>query len=146
VVDALRATPVVNASLVGDEAILHGDINVGIAVALEQGLIVPVIRRAQDLSMTGIARAIDDLAKRARDRKLDLSEIQGSTFSITNPGSFGGLIGFPVISQPNVAILGMGSVEKRVCVVDDAIAIRPKMYMTLGYDHRLVTAPPRRCS
>ena len=138
VVDALRATPVVNASLVGDEAILHGDINVGIAVALEQGLIVPVIRRAQDLSMTGIARAIDDLAKRARDRKLDLSEIQGSTFSITNPGSFGGLIGFPVISQPNVAILGMGSVEKRVCVVDDAIAIRPKMYMTLGYDHRLV--------
>ena len=138
VVDALRATPVVNASVVGDEAILHGDINVGIAVALEQGLIVPVIRRAQDLSMTGIARAIDDLATRARDRKLELSEIQGSTFSITNPGSFGGLIGFPVISQPNVAILGMGTVEKRVCVVDDAIAIRPKMYMTLGYDHRLV--------
>lgn len=138
VVDALRATPVVNASVVGDEVIYHNDINVGLAVALEQGLIVPVIRRAQDLSMTGIARAIDDLAKRARDRKLDLSEIQGSSFSITNPGSFGGLIGFPVISQPNVAILGMGTVEKRVCVINDAIAIRPKMYMTLGYDHRLV--------
>jgi len=88
--------------------------------------------------MTGIARSIVDLATRARQRKLELPEIQGSTFSITNPGSFGGLIGLPVISQPNVAILGMGKVEKRVCVVDDAIAIRPKMYMTLGYDHRLV--------
>jgi 2-oxoglutarate dehydrogenase E2 component (dihydrolipoamide succinyltransferase) len=138
VVDALRVTPVVNASVLGDEVIYHNDINVGLAVALEQGLIVPVIRRAQDLSMTGIARAINDLATRARNRQLELGEIQGSTFSITNPGSFGGLIGFPVISQPNVAILGMGTVEKRVCVVNDAIAIRPKMYMTLGYDHRLV--------
>ncbi len=138
VVDALKAFPQVNASIHGDDVIHHRDINVGLAVALEDGLIVPVMRRAQDLSMTGIARAITDLATRARERKLELSEIQGSTFSITNPGSFGGLIGLPVISQPNVAILGMGKVEKRVCVIDDAIAIRPKMYITLGYDHRLI--------
>ncbi len=138
VVDALKAYPVINASLNGDDAIYHRDINVGLAVALDDGLIVPVLHRAQDLSMTGIARAIADLAARARARKLDLPEIQGATFSITNPGSFGGLIGFPVINQPNVAILGMGMVEKRVCVVNDAIAIRPKMYIALGYDHRLV--------
>jgi len=138
VVDALKAVPEVNASIVEDQVVYHGDINVGMAVALDWGLIVPVIQRAQDLSMTGIARAITDLATRAREKKLELSEIQGSTFSITNPGSLGGLIGFPVISQPNVAILGMGKVEKRVCVVDDAIAIRPKMFISLGYDHRLV--------
>jgi pyruvate dehydrogenase E2 component (dihydrolipoamide acetyltransferase) len=138
VVDALRAVPLVNASVRGAEVIYHGDVNIGLAVSLEWGLIVPVIHRAQDLSMTGIAKAIGDLAARARAKKLRPEEVQGATFSVTNPGSYGGLIGMPVINQPNVAILGMGKVEKRVCVVDDMIAIRPKMYVSLGYDHRLV--------
>ena len=88
--------------------------------------------------MEGLSKAILDKASRARDRKLGPDEISGSTFSITNPGSFGSLIGTPIINQPNVAILGMGKVEKRVCVVDDMITIRPKMFITLGYDHRLV--------
>jgi pyruvate dehydrogenase E2 component (dihydrolipoamide acetyltransferase) len=137
-VDALRAHPVVNASLRGTDVVYHGDINIGLAVSHDWGLIVPVIKRAQDLSMAGIAKAVADLAARARGRKLQPDEVQGSTFSITNPGSYGGLVGMPIINQPNVAILGMGKVEKRVCVVDDMIAIRPKMYLSLGYDHRLI--------
>ena len=138
VVDALRQLPVLNASIRGSDVVYHGSIHLGMAVALENGLIVPVIKSAQDLSMQGLAKAITDLATRARNRQLQPDEVAGSTFSITNPGSYGSLIGFPIINQPNVAILGMGKVEKRVCVVDDMIAIRPKMYIALGYDHRLV--------
>jgi len=138
VVDALREYEVINASIDGENIIYHGAVNLGMAVSLDWGLIVPVIDNAQDLSMEGLAKAIVDKASRARDRKLGPDEISGSTFSITNPGSFGSLIGTPIINQPNVAILGMGKVEKRVCVVDDMITIRPKMFITLGYDHRLV--------
>jgi 2-oxoglutarate dehydrogenase E2 component (dihydrolipoamide succinyltransferase) len=138
VVDALQAHPVVNASVQGTDVVYHGSIHLGIAVALDWGLIVPVIKNAQDLSMVGLAKAITDLATRARERKLNPEEIQGSTFTITNPGSFGSLIGTPIINQPNVAILGMGKVEKRVVAVDDAIGIRPRMYVVLGYDHRLI--------
>ena len=138
VVDALREYEVINASIDGENIIYHGAVNLGMAVSLDWGLIVPVIENAQDLSMEGLAKAIVDKATRARDRKLGPDEISGSTFSITNPGSFGSLIGTPIINQPNVAILGMGKVEKRVCVVDDMITIRPKMFITLGYDHRLV--------
>jgi 2-oxoglutarate dehydrogenase E2 component (dihydrolipoamide succinyltransferase) len=138
VVDALKAVPMLNASVRGTDIIYHGDVNLGLAVSLDWGLIVPVIHKAQDLSMTGMAKAVGDLAARARSEKLRPEEVQGATFSVTNPGSYGGLVGMPVINQPNVAILGMGKVEKRVCVVDDMIAIRPKMYLSLGYDHRLV--------
>jgi 2-oxoglutarate dehydrogenase E2 component (dihydrolipoamide succinyltransferase) len=138
VVDALRQLPVINASIRGTDVVYHGSVHLGMAVALENGLIVPVIKSAQDLSLHGLAKAITDLATRARNRQLQPDEVSGSTFSITNPGSYGSLVGFPIINQPNVAILGMGKVEKRVCVVDDMIAIRPKMYIVLGYDHRLV--------
>jgi 2-oxoglutarate dehydrogenase E2 component (dihydrolipoamide succinyltransferase) len=138
VVDSLKAVPTLNASVRGADIIYHGDVNLGLAVSLDWGLIVPVIHKAQDLSMTGMAKAVGDLAARARSKKLRPEEVQGATFSVTNPGSYGGLVGMPVINQPNVAILGMGKVEKRVCVVDDMIAIRPKMYVSLGYDHRLV--------
>jgi pyruvate dehydrogenase E2 component (dihydrolipoamide acetyltransferase) len=138
VVDALRAYPVINSSIDGTNVIYHGSVNLGMAVALDWGLIVPVIMQAQDLSMEGLAKAITDKATRARDRKLMPDELAGSTFTITNPGSLGSLIGTPIINQPNVAILGMGKVEKRVVVIDDAIAIRNRMYVTLGYDHRLI--------
>ena len=138
VVDALREYEVINASIDGENIVYHGAVHLGMAVSLDWGLIVPVIQNAQDLSMEGLSKAILDKASRARDRKLGPDEISGSTFSITNPGSFGSLIGTPIINQPNVAILGMGKVEKRVCVVDDMITIRPKMFITLGYDHRLV--------
>jgi 2-oxoglutarate dehydrogenase E2 component (dihydrolipoamide succinyltransferase) len=138
VIDALHHHPIVNASIRGNDVHYHGDVNLGMAVALEDGLIVPVIKRAQDLSMQGLAKAITDFATRARSKQLQPDEISGSTFSITNPGGFGSLIGLPIINQPNVAILGMGKVEKRVCVIDDMIAIRPKMYISMGYDHRLI--------
>lgn len=137
-VDALRAFPVINASIDGTDVIHHGDVNLGMAVALDWGLLVPVIGQAQDLSMEGLAKAITDKATRARDRKLGPDELSGSTFTITNPGSLGSLIGTPIINQPNVAILGMGKVEKRVVVIDDAIAIRNRMFVVLGYDHRLI--------
>jgi 2-oxoglutarate dehydrogenase E2 component (dihydrolipoamide succinyltransferase) len=138
VVDALREYEVINASIDGENIVYHGSVNLGMAVALDWGLIVPVIENAQDLSMEGLAKAITDKATRARDKKLGPDEISGSTFSLTNPGSFGSLIGTPIINQPNVAILGMGKVEKRVVVVDDMITIRPRMFVTLGYDHRLI--------
>jgi pyruvate dehydrogenase E2 component (dihydrolipoamide acetyltransferase) len=138
VVDALREFEIINASIDGEDVVYHGSVNLGMAVALDWGLIVPVIENAQDLSMEGLAKAITDKATRARDRKLGPDEISGSTFSITNPGSLGSLIGTPIINQPNVAILGMGKVEKRVVVVDDMITIRPRMFVVLGYDHRLI--------
>jgi 2-oxoglutarate dehydrogenase E2 component (dihydrolipoamide succinyltransferase) len=101
-------------------------------------LIVPVIRNADDKSLLGLARAVNDLGDRARNKKLKPDEVQGGTFTITNPGIFGALYGLPLINQPQVAILGIGSIEKRAIVVDDAIAIRPMCHITLGYDHRLI--------
>ena len=138
VCDALRATPVVNASIEGDNIVYRKDINVGIAVALDWGLIVPVVRNADEKNLLGLSRAIADVAARARAKQLRPEEVQGGTFTITNPGVFGTLFGMPIINQPQVAILGVGAIEKRVTVVDDAIAIRRKAYMSIGYDHRLV--------
>jgi pyruvate dehydrogenase E2 component (dihydrolipoamide acetyltransferase) len=137
-VDVIRQFPFSNASIDGDNIIYKKDINLGIAVALDAGLIVPVIKNADERNMLGIARAIQDLSGRARSKQLKPEEVQGGTFTITNPGIFGAVFGLPVISQPQVAILGVGSVDKRVVVVDDMIAIRPMCYLTLGYDHRLI--------
>jgi 2-oxoglutarate dehydrogenase E2 component (dihydrolipoamide succinyltransferase) len=135
---ALRAWPVINASIEGDEIVYKKDLNIGIAVALDWGLIVPVIRNADDLSMVGLCKKVNDLAERARNKKLNPDEVQGGTFTITNPGPYGNLFGLPIISQPQVAILGTGGIEKRPVVIDDAIAIRSMMYMAMSYDHRLV--------
>ena len=137
-VEALRAFPTVNASADGTTVVLHHEINVGIAVALDWGLIVPVIKNAEEKNFLGLARGIHDLAERARAKKLKPEEVQESTFSITNPGVFGGLMGLPVINQPNVAILGIGAIQKRPVVIDDAIAVRSMVYLTLSYDHRVV--------
>jgi 2-oxoglutarate dehydrogenase E2 component (dihydrolipoamide succinyltransferase) len=137
-VAGLRAFPTMNASLDGTNVVIHKDINIGIAVALDWGLIVPVIKNADEKNILGIQRTINDLAERARSKKLKPEEVQEGTFSITNPGVFGGLFGLPVISQPNVGILGLGAIEKRPVVVDDAIAIRSMCYVTLSYDHRVV--------
>jgi len=138
VVDALRAFPVFNASIDGANIVYKKDINLGIAVALEQGLLVPVIKNADEKNLLGLSRAIDDLATRARSKKLSPEEVQGGTFTITNPGVFGAVYGLPLINQPQVAILGVGGIEKRAVVVDDAIAIRPTCHISLGYDHRLI--------
>jgi len=137
-VEALRAFPTVNASADGATVVLHREINVGIAVALDWGLIVPVLKNAEEKNFLGIARGINDLADRARAKKLKPEEVQEGTFSITNPGVYGGLMGLPVINQPNVAILGIGAIQKRPMVLDDAIAIRSMVYLTLSYDHRVV--------
>jgi pyruvate dehydrogenase E2 component (dihydrolipoamide acetyltransferase) len=137
-VEALRAFPFVNASADGATVVLHREINVGIAVALDWGLIVPVIKNAEEKNFLGLARGINDLAERARSKKLKPEEVQEGTFSITNPGVYGGLMGLPVINQPNVAILGIGAIQKRAVVIDDAIAIRSMVYLTLSYDHRVV--------
>ncbi|HEY2823521.1 MAG TPA: dihydrolipoamide acetyltransferase family protein [Candidatus Acidoferrum sp.] len=137
-VAGLRAYPTMNASLDGTNVILHKEINVGMAVALDWGLIVPVIKNADEKNILGIQRNLNDLAERARSKKLKPEEVQESTFSITNPGVFGGLFGLPVISQPNVGILGLGAIEKRPVVINDSIAIRSMCYVTLIYDHRVV--------
>jgi len=137
-VEGLRAYPTVNSSVDGTNVVLHKDINIGIAVALDWGLIVPVIKNADEMNFLGLQRALNDLAERARTKKLKLEEVQHSTFSITNPGVFGGLMGLPVINQPNVAILGIGAIQKRPVVRDDAIAIRSMVYLTMSYDHRIV--------
>ena len=138
IVDALRQFPMVNASIDGDNIIYKRDINLGIAVALDNGLIVPVIRNADEKNLLGLSRAINDLGARARSKKLNPDEVQSGTFTITNPGIFGALYGLPLINQPQVAILGVGGIEKRPIVIDDAIAIRPVCHLTLGYDHRLI--------
>ena len=138
IVDALRQFPMVNASIDGHNIVYKKDINLGIAVALDNGLIVPVIRNADERNLLGLSRAINDIAVRARSKKLNPDEVQGGTFTITNPGIFGALYGLPLINQPQVAILGVGAVEKRAVVIDDAIAIRPMCHLTLGYDHRLI--------
>jgi 2-oxoglutarate dehydrogenase E2 component (dihydrolipoamide succinyltransferase) len=137
-VNALRAFPVVNASVDGTNIVHHKEVNIGVAVALEQGLIVPVVKDADELNFLGLQRAVTDLAERARSKKLKPDEVQHSTFCITNPGVFGGLMGLPVINQPNVAILGVGAIQKRPVVINDAIAIRSMVYLTLSYDHRVV--------
>jgi pyruvate dehydrogenase E2 component (dihydrolipoamide acetyltransferase) len=138
IVDALRQFPFVNASIDGDKILYKRDINLGIAVALDNGLIVPVIRSADEKNLLGLSRAINDIGSRARSKKLNPDEVQGGTFTITNPGIFGALYGLPLINQPQVAILGVGAIEKRPLVIDDAIAIRPTCHLTLGYDHRLI--------
>jgi 2-oxoglutarate dehydrogenase E2 component (dihydrolipoamide succinyltransferase) len=135
---ALRQFPIVNASIDGTNIIYHRDINLGMAVALENGLIVPVIRNADEKNIVGLQRNIVDLAARARSRQLRADEVQGGTFSITNFGSFGSIFATPVINQPQVAILGMGAVQKEPVVVDDAIAIRSTAYIALTFDHRLI--------
>jgi len=137
-VAGLRAFPTLNASLDGTSVVIHKDINIGIAVALDWGLLVPVVKNADEKNLLGIQRTMNDLAERARSKKLKPEEVQEGTFSITNPGVFGGLFGLPVINQPNVGILGLGAIEKRPVVVDDAIAIRSMCYVTLSYDHRVV--------
>ncbi len=137
-VSALKAFPVVNASLDGENIIYKKDINIGVAVALDWGLIVPVIRNADDRSLSGIAKTVTDLAERARSRKLTPEEVQGGTFTITNPGVFGSLLGTPIINQPQVAIMGVGAITKRPVVVEDAIGIRSMVYLSLSFDHRLL--------
>jgi pyruvate dehydrogenase E2 component (dihydrolipoamide acetyltransferase) len=137
-VAGLRAFPTLNASLDGTNVVHHKEINIGIAVALDWGLLVPVIKNADEKNILGIQRTMNDLAERARSKKLKPEEVQESTFSITNPGVFGGLFGLPVISQPNVGILGLGAIEKRPVVINDSIAIRSMCYVTLSYDHRVV--------
>jgi len=143
VADTIRKHPVVNAAVMGDATIYRRDINIGIAVALDWGLIVPVIKRADELSLLGVARAINDLGERARAKKLTPDEVQRGTFTITNPGGFGSFAGTPIINQPQVAILGIGAIEKRPHVITapdgtDALAIRTKGMFTMAYDHRIV--------
>jgi len=143
VTNALRKFPVFNSQVSGDQIIYKQDINLGMAVALDWGLIVPVIKRADDLSISGLARAANDLAERARNKQLKPDEVAGGTFTITNPGVFGGLFGTPIINQPQVAILGIGAIEKRAKVLttpegDDFIAIRHMAYFALSFDHRII--------
>ncbi len=138
VVDCLRRHPVINASIDGGNVIYRSAVNLGIAVALDNGLIVPVVKAAGEKNLLGLSRAIQDVADRARAKKLSPDEVLGGTFTLTNPGSFGAQFGLPVINQPQVAILAVGTIEKRPVVIDDAIGIRAMGYLTLGYDHRLV--------
>ncbi|MGE3188285.1 MAG: dihydrolipoamide acetyltransferase family protein [Vicinamibacterales bacterium] len=137
-VDCLRRHPVINASIDGDNVVYKKDVNLGIAVALDNGLIVPVVKGADEKNILGLSRAIQDVADRARSKKLSPDEVHGGTFTITNPGNFGAQFGLPIINQPQVAILGVGTIEKRPVVIDDMIGIRLMGYLTLGYDHRLV--------
>jgi 2-oxoglutarate dehydrogenase E2 component (dihydrolipoamide succinyltransferase) len=140
VVAALERHPVLNASIEGEEIVFHEDVNLGIAVALEDGLIVPVIRRAQRLSLEGMAAAIGDLATRAREKRLQPDDVGGGTFTITNPGQFGAVLATPIINSPQVAILDLEAVVKRPVVVErdgeDSIAIRPMSYLCMSWDHR----------
>jgi 2-oxoglutarate dehydrogenase E2 component (dihydrolipoamide succinyltransferase) len=137
-VEAIRNVPVINASVDGDNIVYHKQVNVGIAVALDWGLIVPVVKNADEKNLLGLSRAVADLATRARNKQLKPEEVTGGTFTITNPGVFGALFGMPIINQPQVAILGVGNIEKRPVVIDDAIAIRPMAYLSIGYDHRII--------
>jgi 2-oxoglutarate dehydrogenase E2 component (dihydrolipoamide succinyltransferase) len=138
VIEGIKRWPIINSSVWGDQIVYKKDINVGVAVALDWGLIVPVVRNADEKSLLGLARAVNDLGERARTKKLKPDEVQGGTFTITNPGVFGGLIGLPIINQPQVAILGVGGIKKRPVVINDAIAIRQTGLLSLSYDHRIV--------
>ena len=140
---ALQQWPIINASLEGDNIRYHRNINVGIAVALDWGLIVPVVKNAGDLNFLGLQRGITDLGERARSKKLKPDDVEGSTFTVTNPGQFGAVFGLPIINQPNSAIMGVGGITKMPLVVtdkdgNDSIAIRSVVHLTLGYDHRLI--------
>jgi len=143
VTQGIQAFPIMNSSVAGTNVIYRKQINIGIAVALDWGLIVPVIKRADDLSLSGITRALNDLAARARAKKLSPEEVQEGTFTITNPGVFGSLMGTPIINQPQVAILGVGAIEKRPKVLpgadgEDTIAIRTCAYFSISFDHRVI--------
>jgi len=140
---ALQQWPIINASIEGDNIRYHRNINVGIAVALDWGLIVPVLKNAGDLNFLGLQRGITDLGERARNKKLKPEDVEGSTFTVTNPGQFGAVFGLPIINQPNSAIMGVGGITKMPLVVtdkdgNDSIAIRSVVHLTLGYDHRLI--------
>jgi 2-oxoglutarate dehydrogenase E2 component (dihydrolipoamide succinyltransferase) len=138
VADVLAEYRIINASLEGDRVVYNDEINLGIAVALDSGLIVPVVRQADRLDMRGLSRAIADLAERARTKQLKPDEVHGGTFTITNPGHLGAQFGLPIINQPQSAILDVGAIEKRPVVVQDEIAIRTMAYLALGFDHRLI--------
>src|SRR5438045_4143013 len=142
VIAALREFPIVNASMDENSVIYHRDLNIGIAVALEWGLIVPVVKNADEKNILGLSRAINELGERARTKKLSPDDVQGGTFTITNPGIYGGLFGTPIINQPQVAILGVGGVKKRPVVVEtkdgDFIAIRSMCILSLTFEHRLI--------
>src|SRR5580693_1650432 len=143
VIIALQQFPIVNASIEGENIRYHRHVNVGIAVALDWGLIVPVLKNADELNFLGLQRGISDLGERARSKKLKPDEVEGSTFTVTNPGQFGAVFGLPIINQPNSAILGVGGITKVPLVVtdndgNDSIAIRSVVHLTLGYDHRLI--------
>jgi 2-oxoglutarate dehydrogenase E2 component (dihydrolipoamide succinyltransferase) len=140
---ALQQFPIVNASVEGEAIRYHRNINLGIAVALDWGLIVPVLKHADELNFLGLQRGITDLGERARSKKLRPEEVEGSTFTVTNPGQFGAVFGLPIINQPNSAIMGVGGITKMPLVVsdkdgNDSIAIRSVVHLTLGYDHRII--------
>ena len=137
-VDSAREFPIVNSSVSGDEVVYHRGVHLGIAVALDGGLIVPVVKDAHLKSFTGLALSIADLAERARTKKLKPEEVQNGTVTITNPGPFGALFGTPIINQPQVAIMGVGSIERRPVVIDNGIAIRSMVYLSLSFDHRVI--------
>jgi pyruvate dehydrogenase E2 component (dihydrolipoamide acetyltransferase) len=138
VVEALQAVPVINASIDGDTVVYHKDINIGIAVALDWGLIVPVIKQAGGRDLMNLSGAVADLANRARAKQLKPDDVTGGTFTVTNPGVFGASFGMPIINQPQVAILAVGAIEKRPAVVDDALAVQTMAYLSLGFDHRII--------
>ena len=137
-VAAIKEFPIINSSVDGTNIVYKRDLNIGIAVAMETGLIVPVVKNAGEKNFLEVARAVKDLAERARSKHLSVDDVQGGTFTITNPGVFGGLLGTPIINQPQVAILGVGAIEKRPVVRNDAIAIRPMVYLVLSFDHRII--------
>jgi 2-oxoglutarate dehydrogenase E2 component (dihydrolipoamide succinyltransferase) len=139
IVAGLKQYPTANSSWTEEGILIHRDINIGMATSLgEEGLIVPVIKRADNLSLLAMARAINDLANRARTKKLQTDEVKGGTFTLTNHGTSGSLFAFPVINQPQSGILGVGAMQKRVVVIDDAIAIRPMVYLSFVFDHRIL--------
>jgi 2-oxoglutarate dehydrogenase E2 component (dihydrolipoamide succinyltransferase) len=137
-VQALKAHPLANSSWSDDGILLHRAVHIGMATAIADGLIVPVIKNADSLNLLGLARAVNDLADRARAKQLKPDEVKGGTFSITNHGTSGSLFATPIINQPQCGILGVGAIEKRVKVIDDAIAIRPLAYVSFTFDHRIL--------
>jgi len=137
-VKAIKDFPIFNASVLSEQIVMKKHVHLGVALALDEGLVVPVVRNADEMNFVGLARAMHDMANRARSEETSVEEVQGATFTITNPGMFGGLTGTPLISQPQVAILGLGAVQKKPVVVDDAIAIRPIMMLALTFDHRII--------
>jgi 2-oxoglutarate dehydrogenase E2 component (dihydrolipoamide succinyltransferase) len=139
IVAGLKAYPMTNSSWTEEGVLLHKAVNIGMATSLgEEGLIVPVIKNADDLSLLATARSVNDLANRARSKKLQPDDVRGGTFTLTNHGVSGSLLAFPIINQPQCGILGVGAIQKRVLVIDDAIAIRPMVYLSFVFDHRIL--------